>query len=189
MKIIVITGQGSAGKSYLARELAAFLAEKESVRLVSMDDIVKHENLSAEHWRIFEDEIIRAVHAYSNVVIDFWNHGADHILMDMPDTIKLQADLVFVQLHPVDWRVLLEHQRQRQYPRPISAEQADKIYCVWKSVRTLTPNHAERFGFRSNTAVTYRDPQSYFTDAVKLLTEGYEHGRQGANGALPDTTA
>lgn len=186
MDIVILMGQGSTGKSRLARELVRYFSKERTVRLVSMDEIVRNDRLGAEHWQRFEDGVRSAIDSCDMVVIDFWRGRADHVLQELSPEVKAKANLYMVQLFPTDWRVILRNQRHRQCGDPVTGEQERQIRDIWERTEPLPREYADGFGLRSARVVVYRYQAAYLSNTIQLLTEGCGDGEGRAMGSRSD---
>ena len=147
MKLIMLCGQGSSGKSYFASQLKNNL--KGSICLVRMDDIV----IETGEYNLIE---------YINRIQDGLDGNFDYVIMDLAqdsalvrtgilDMLNLKGkeiDFITFSLRP-DIDVIIERQRKRQHPRELLPEVEEKLRRIYTFFEYPTDEEFEKYNFNS----------------------------------------
>ncbi len=147
MKLIMLCGQGSSGKSYFAMELRDALKGK--VCLVRMDDII----IESKKYDIAE---------YVNRIQNGLDNNFDYVIMDLAHDTTLvrtaildmldfenkEIDFITISFRPgID--VIIERQRKRQYPSELSPELEVKLRRIYTFFEYPSNKEFEKYNFNS----------------------------------------
>lgn len=147
MKLIMLCGQGSSGKSYFASQLKSKL--KGNICLVKMDDVV----IETGEYNLIE---------YVNRIQNGLDGNFDYVIMDLAhDSVLVRTgildmlnfedkeiDFITFSFRP-DIDVIIERQRKRQHPHKLLPEVEEKLRRIYTFFEYPTDKEFEKYNFNS----------------------------------------
>lgn len=147
MKLIMLCGQGSSGKSYFASQLKSKL--KGNICLVKMDDVV----IETGEYNLIE---------YVNRIQSGLDGNFDYVIMDLAhDSVLVRTgildmlnfedkeiDFITFSFRP-DIDVIIERQRKRQHPHKLLPEVEEKLRRIYTFFEYPTDKEFEKYNFNS----------------------------------------
>ena len=147
MKLIMLCGQGSSGKSYFASQLKSKL--KGNICLIKMDDVV----IETGEYNLIE---------YVNRIQNGLDGNFDYVIMDLAhDSVLVRTgildmlnfedkeiDFITFSFRP-DIDVIIERQRKRQHPHKLLPEVEEKLRRIYTFFEYPTDKEFEKYNFNS----------------------------------------
>lgn len=182
MRLILLNGQGSVGKSYIAKKLIPLLhANDETVQYICMDRIVGQDMLGEQHWNLYNSLLTSSVRsAYDNILVDFSvvEYLCGDVFCRWDEETCSNVDVFLFQLYPTSVETILENTRTRflHTDRGVTDEFEFQIREAYLSTRIVSEESFKRFGFRSVNTYVLREQDTYLSDIMNVLFDGSYEG-------------
>lgn len=181
MKIIILYGQGSVGKSYVATHLTPLLENRnETVRYICMDHIVGMGRLNSDHWEMYNQLLYQAgIEDYDNIVLDFANiDQLCDVFCKWNGITRSNISVYLFQLYPYSFDTIIDNMEKRMSGgvRVLTSEFKANMRRAYEHTQAVSGKEFERFGFRSVQVYLLRDQNTYLNDIIDVLLGDSEGG-------------
>ena len=156
MKIIMICGQGSVGKSTFVKR---YFSNKQNIINISVDNIVKGNSFSSKYYDLYIQEIQKNINLYENtskiITLDF-SHDSNFSRADVLNRLKfnsLKIDFIAIGLHPVSFKdIVINH--ENRIGKKLSQEEVNRIKMVHEHFQPPSNEEFEKYNFNSIKTIT-----------------------------------